>query len=54
MLVRLTLDGEKVTGEERIALNTRVRDVEVGPDGAVYLVTDESNGRILRLAPAGR
>jgi glucose/arabinose dehydrogenase len=52
MLVRLTLNGDKVTGEERIALNARIRDVDVGPDGAVYLITDESNGRILRLSPA--
>jgi glucose/arabinose dehydrogenase len=51
MLVRVTLNGEEVTGEERIAMGMRIRDVDVGPDGAVYLITDESNGRILRLAP---
>ena len=39
MLVRLTLDGEKVTGEERLlqGLRERIRDVRVGPDGAIYL-----------------
>jgi glucose/arabinose dehydrogenase len=51
-LVRLTLEGEKITGEERIAMGARVRDVRVGPDGAVYLITDASNGALLRLAPA--
>lgn len=52
MLVRVSLDGEKVTGEERISLGARIRDVRVGPDGGVFVITDESNGRILRLAPA--
>ena len=54
MLVRLTLDGEKVTGEERLlrGLRERIRDVRAGPDGALYLVTDSSAGRILRIAPA--
>jgi glucose/arabinose dehydrogenase len=54
MLVRLTLDGEKVTGEERLlqGLRERIRDVRVGPDGAIYLATDNSGGRILRVAPA--
>ena len=44
MLVRLTLDGEKVTGEERLlqGLRERIRDVRVGPDGALYLATDNS------------
>jgi glucose/arabinose dehydrogenase len=50
-IVRLTLDGRKVTGEERIGLGSRIRDVDQGPDGAVYVLTDEDNGRILRLAP---
>ncbi len=30
----------------------RIRNVRQGPDGAVYLLTDESNGEILRLSPA--
>jgi glucose/arabinose dehydrogenase len=52
-LVRLALDGERVVGEERIDMDARVRDVEQGPDGRVYLLTDESDGSILRLSPAG-
>ena len=54
MLVRLSLDGEKVTGEERLLqdLGERIRDVRQGPDGALYLLTDANNGRILRIAPA--
>ena len=54
MMVRLTLDGDKVTAEERLlqGVRERIRDVRVGPDGAIYLATDSSNGRILRVAPA--
>jgi len=50
-LVRLTLDGEKVTGEERIPLGGRIRNVVQGPDGAVY-VLDDSKGSIVRLSLA--
>ncbi len=55
MLVRLSLDGDKITGEERLLqnLNERIRDVRQGPDGALWLLTDASAGRILRVAPAG-
>jgi len=55
MLVRLKLDGEKVVGEERMLKNTlgRIRDVRIGPDGYLYLLTDESNGVLARLEPAG-
>ncbi len=55
MLVRLSLDGDKVTGEERLLqnLNERIRDVRQGPDGALWLLTDASAGRVLRVAPAG-
>ena len=54
MLVRLTLDGDTITGEERLllGLRERVRDVRAGPDGAIHLVTDNAAGRILRVTPA--
>jgi glucose/arabinose dehydrogenase len=54
MLVRLSLDGETVTGEERLlqGLHERIRDVRMGADGALYLVTDNNAGRILRVVPA--
>lgn len=48
-ITRLTLDGEKVASEERLPMGTRIRDVAQGPDGAVYALTDESDGEILRL-----
>jgi aldose sugar dehydrogenase len=54
-LVRLELDGEKVTGEEALLadLGLRIRWAGVGPaDGALYLLTDEGSGEILRITPA--
>jgi len=53
MLVRLELDGEKVTKEERLIRGAlgRIRDVRVGPDGYVYLLTDDRNGALARLEP---
>ncbi len=51
-LVRLELNGETVSHEERIMIGQRIRDVKQGPDGAVYLLTDSSDGQILRLTPA--
>jgi len=53
-LVRLALDGEKVGQEERLLqdLRERIRDVRQGPDGALWLLTDSGNGRVLRLTPA--
>src|SRR5690606_11047837 len=50
-LIRLELDGDKVVGEERLLddLDECIRDVRVGPDGHVYVLTDASNGRLLRL-----
>ena len=53
-LVRLELDGERVTHEERLLedLGLRIRDVAQGPDGTIYVATDEASGAILRIAPA--
>jgi aldose sugar dehydrogenase len=53
MLVRLRLDGEKVVYEERMLKGVlgRIRDVRTGPDGFVYLLTDESRGVLARLEP---
>ncbi len=53
MLVRLELDGDKIVHEERLIKNNfgRIRDVRQGPDGLLYLLTDENNGKLLRLEP---
>lgn len=51
-LVRLELDGEKVSHEERIMIGQRIRDVRQGPDGAIYLLTDQADGQLLRLKAA--
>ena len=52
-LIRLSLEGDTVVAEERLLEKQgwRIRDVKVGPDGAVYLLTDEDRGRLLKLAP---
>lgn len=51
-LVRVAFDGSKPVGEERLLgnLGKRIRDVQQGPDGAIYVATDE--GDIIRVAPA--
>jgi glucose/arabinose dehydrogenase len=55
-LVRLSVKGEQVVGEERLLQDLqpareRIRDVRQGPDGALYLLTDSAKGRILKLVP---
>jgi glucose/arabinose dehydrogenase len=54
-LARLTVDGEKVTGEERLLTDlqprSRIRDVRQGPDGALYVLAESNPGRILKLVP---
>ena len=50
--MRLELSNDKVSHEERIMIGQRVRDIEQGPDGAVYLLTDSADGQVLRLTPA--
>lgn len=53
MLVRLVLDGEKVLREERLLQGRagRIRDVRMGPDGLVYLLSDGPDGALMRLEP---
>lgn len=53
-LVRLELDGERITREERLLeeRGDRIRDVRQGPEGALYLLVDSDEGGILRLRPA--
>jgi glucose/arabinose dehydrogenase len=51
VLLRLSLEGERVVGEQTLlgGFNARIRDVRQGPDGWIYLLTDERDGRIVRL-----
>lgn len=53
LLARLELDGNRVVSEERLLQNEfgRIRAVKEGPGGFLYLLTDESNGSLLRLVP---
>lgn len=53
-LIELTLNGEKVTRQERLLNDQkqRIRDVRVGPDGYLYVLTDESDGQLLKLSPS--
>ena len=52
-LIRLTLQGDKIVGEERLLkeVGERVRDVRVGPDDNLYVLTDEEDGKLLRIQP---
>ena len=52
-LHRLVLDGDAIVGEEALLgdLGERIRDVRQGPDGAIWVLTDSPEGRVLRVAP---
>ncbi|MES5814373.1 PQQ-dependent sugar dehydrogenase [Pseudoxanthomonas sp. Soil82] len=52
-LIRLQLEGDRVVAEERLLqdLGERIRDVRVAADGNLYLVTDEEDGKLLKLEP---
>ncbi|MCI4566519.1 PQQ-dependent sugar dehydrogenase [Lysobacter sp. CFH 32150] len=55
-LIRLRLEGDRIVGEERLLtdLGERIRDVRVGSDGNVYVLTDADDGKLLRLEPPAR
>ncbi|WP_426119587.1 PQQ-dependent sugar dehydrogenase [Pseudomonas sp. DSP3-2-2] len=50
-LIRLQFDGDKIVHEERLLgdLKQRIRDVRQGPDGYLYVLTDDDNGQLLRV-----
>jgi glucose/arabinose dehydrogenase len=52
-LIRLELDGDRIVHEERLLTDRaeRIRDVREGPDGAIYVLADEKNGKLLRIQP---
>ncbi len=56
VLVRLEMEGDAVVSEERLFEGQlgRIRDVRVGGDGAIYLLTDSDNGQLIRVAPEGK
>lgn len=53
MLVRLEIRDDKIIREERLLkeLGYRIRDVQAGPDGSLYLITDAANGKLLKIDP---
>jgi glucose/arabinose dehydrogenase len=58
-LVRVTMEGENVVGEERLLQDLqpqreRLRDVVQGPEGALYVLTDGAKGRLLKLTPKAK
>ena len=50
-VVRVRIEGGEVVDEEVVPLGARIRDVEAGPDGYLYLLTDQDDGDLWRLAP---
>ena len=54
-LIRLELDGDRIVHEERLLTDRhqRIRDVREGPDGAIYVLVDDADGRLLRIQPTG-
>jgi aldose sugar dehydrogenase len=53
-LVRLVFDGTNVVDEDRLPMPARIRNVKEGPDGSIFVLTDEDDGKVLRLTPAGK
>jgi glucose/arabinose dehydrogenase len=50
-LVRIALDGTSVRKADQWDMGERIREVEQGPDGALYLLEDKKGGRLLKLTP---
>jgi glucose/arabinose dehydrogenase len=52
-LRRTVLDGTRARSEEKLSIGQRVRDVSQAPDGGLYILTDEGDGALMRIVPAG-
>lgn len=54
-VIVLSVEGNKVTEDGRILgdRDQRIRDVRVGPDGYLYVLTDETDGQLLKVSPSG-
>lgn len=50
-LIRVEIDGDGAREAERFRMGERIREVEQGPDGAIWILEDGSGGRLLRLTP---
>jgi glucose/arabinose dehydrogenase len=50
-LIRIDVSGDSARKAERWAMGARIREVEQGPDGALWLLTDGSGGKLLKLTP---
>lgn len=53
-VIILSFDGTRVTDEDRLPMPARIRDVDEAPDGSVYVLTDQDDGRVMRITPAGK
>lgn len=51
-LVRVAINGDKAQEVERFAMGKRIREVEQGPEGAIWLLEDKEGGRLLKLTPS--
>lgn len=52
-LIRVEIDGDNAREAERFDMGARIREVEQGPDGNIWLLEDGGDGRMLELVPAG-
>jgi glucose/arabinose dehydrogenase len=50
-LIRIEFDGDQAREAERFAMGKRIREVEQGPDGSIWLLEDGKGGRLLKLTP---
>ncbi|NNF15962.1 MAG: PQQ-dependent sugar dehydrogenase, partial [Gammaproteobacteria bacterium] len=48
-LIRITFDGDKAEEAERYEMKNRIREIEQGPDGALWVLEDNDGGRLLKL-----